>query len=84
MNENNGPLVRTIPTQQFKVCTGCKFLDKQAMLRGHANVTDNYTCRHPDFFNEHFFGTRGRTIHYNHSGECTTPNWCPFVKSIQS
>lgn len=83
LGANDGPQNRTIPAQTFKVCTGCKYLDKQPMLRGHRSVTDNYTCRHPDFKNETAVVStikRGRTIHYNHAGECTTPDWCPFLQ----
>jgi hypothetical protein len=83
---NDGPQTRSIPQQSFKVCTGCKFLDKEAMLRGHKSVTDNYYCLHEDFFKEHGFMGRksGRVIHYNHEGECTTPSWCPFLKATNS
>ena len=80
--ENEGFSVRDTPAQKIRVCTGCKYLDKQAMMRGHKSVTDNYTCQHPDFADEHplFSKQNGRTIYFNHEGECTTPNWCPFLK----
>ena len=80
--KNQGPTLRNIPQQSFKVCNGCEFLDKQAMMRGHKSVTDNYTCQHPDFNDEQVLlgSKRGRTIHFNHEGDCTTPHWCPFLK----
>ena len=82
-----GPSIRNIPQQSFKVCHGCEFLDKQAMMRGHKSVTDNYTCTHPDFRNESagLFGSkRGRTIYFNHEGDCITPDFCPFLKPKQN
>lgn len=73
--------IRTIPERRERVCNGCKYLDVTAMLRGHKENTDNYTCQHPDFLGEVLFGSkRGRSIHFNHSGSCDTPYWCPFLK----
>ncbi len=70
MKNKQGPSIRNIPSQSFKVCHGCEFLDTQAMMRGHKSVTDNYTCLHPDFkYETVLFGSkRGRTIHFNHQG----------------
>ena len=80
MENKQGPSIRNIPQQSFKVCHGCEFLDKQAGMRGHKRVTNNFNCIHPDFKGEYTLGQRGRTIHYNHEGDCTTPNWCPFLQ----
>ncbi len=79
---NEGPQIITHPLVRIRVCNGCKFLNKSAMMRGHKSVTDNYTCTHLEFEGESvLFGIkRGRTIHFNHEGDCDTPNWCPFLK----
>jgi hypothetical protein len=81
MNTNEGPQIITHPLVRTQVCNGCKFLNKQAMMRGHKSCTDNYTCTHPDFEGETvLFGRQnGRTIHFNHEGDCCfisfTFNW---------
>lgn len=79
---NEGFQTITYPLVKVRVCHGCKYLNKQPMMRGHKSVTDNYTCAHPTFENERvLFGSQiGRTIHFNHEGDCTTPDWCPFLK----
>jgi hypothetical protein len=86
MESNEGPQMRTYPLVKIRVCYGCKHLNKQAMMRGHKSVTDNYTCNHPDFKGETVLlgSQRGRTIHFNHEGDCETPNWCPILKPKQN
>lgn len=82
-NNNEGPQLLSRPATTERVCNGCKFLDRKAMLRGHDRTTDNYYCIHPDFENEKhafFSKEKGKAIHHNHEGNCTTPDWCPFLK----
>ena len=48
------------------------------------NVEDmKSVIQSPDFKNETVIMSlhkKGRSIHFNHAGECTTPDWCPFLK----
>lgn len=81
-----GPTQRSIPAQTETVCNGCEYLHKEAMMRGHKSVTDNYCCTHPDILKEcgllrSGFGSKGKMIHFNHEGNCTTPDWCPFLNT---
>lgn len=77
-----GPTLRTIPAQSETVCNGCTYLHTSPGMRGHRHVTNDYACQHPDFRNETIpmSTKRGRSIHINHEGSCTTPQWCPFVQ----
>lgn len=76
-----GPSIKNIPALSYNVCNGCKFLHTQAGMRGRFVHTDNYGCMHPDA-DIHPFTTsllgKGRSIHFNHEGDCTTPDWCPI------
>ena len=82
INMSQGPTTRSIPARTERVCNGCDYLNKQARMRSHKSVTDDYSCTHPDFEKDSILmGTgKGRTIHFNHEGSCTTPGWCPFLK----
>ena len=81
-----GFIIRKIPEQVTKICNGCTYLKTDAMMRGHKSVTNNFACTHPDFNSEHQLMTTrpGRTIYFNHEGDCDTPNWCPFLKPKQN
>jgi len=83
MEKTAGPRIRVTPEQRQRVCNGCEHLEKQPGLRGHNRVTDNYFCQHPNFENEKSFlgDLKGKLIHYNHSGYCNTPEWCPFLNN---
>lgn len=78
---NEGSTIRNYPAHSERVCNGCKYLHTQAMMRGHKSVTDNYSCAHDDFKGERGLLSNApvRTIHFNHSGSCTTPSWCPLL-----
>lgn len=78
--------IRKIPEQSYKICNGCEYLNTSAMMRGHKSVTNNFTCTHPEFEGESglFSNKRGRQIHFNHEGDCATPNWCPFLNKKQN
>lgn len=80
---SEGPVVKTIPQQSYRVCEGCKYLNKEPVMRGHKSVTNNFTCTHPNFENERILlgSQKGRTIHFNHEGDCTTPDWCPYLQN---
>lgn len=79
---NNGPTMRTIPTQSFRVCDGCQHLNKVAGVYGHKSVSHTYLCNHPDYQSRStlMYG-KGKTIHHLHEGECITPDWCPILNS---
>lgn len=80
---NQGPTDITIPARSEKVCNGCAYLHSTPGLRGRNKVTNHFTCIHPEF-QEQLADVvtlrRGRNIHLNHEGSCTTPDWCPFVQ----
>lgn len=80
-----GPSIKTIPTVSTRVCNGCDFLKTAAGVRGHKTVTNDFACTHPDFKDEQQLLSKsfGRTIHFNHEGDCDTPHWCPFLNSKQ-
>lgn len=77
MNNNEGPRVVKIPSQQETVCNGCAYLKLEGMMYGRFKVTKNYYCMHPEI--EKDFKDKC-IIHFNHEGYCDTPTWCPFLK----
>lgn len=82
---NEGPILKKIPAYEQKICNGCKYLEVRAHLRGHDQKTDHYVCNHPAIPLSQFTfdNIKGKMIHFNHSGDCETPDWCPFLLAKQ-
>lgn len=82
MSDQQGPRTVTIPAETETICNGCEFLKTSAGMRGQNKVTNHFWCDHANFKTERplMVGETGRTIHFNHEGNCQTPDWCPFNK----
>ncbi len=71
--DGEGPQIYNIPQHQQTVCNGCRFLDRQAGMRGHKTVTEKDNTRS-------VMGVKGKMIAYAQEYPCPTPSWCPFKK----
>lgn len=74
-----GFTITTIPARHEKTCTGCKYLQVSAMLRGSKYNTNNYNCTHKDA--PQILNIMKANIAYNSQEHPTPPDFCPFLKN---
>jgi hypothetical protein len=70
-----GPLIKTIPEQNYLSCSYCDHYHFKMMKSGFIPIYA-HTCEHPELeFTHKFLGFRGNL------NDDKTPDWCPFLKT---
>lgn len=79
-NSNQGPSSVTIPTKTYLTCSGCKYLQISAGVRGRNKVSNNYNCTHEDAPKN--IGVFNFNIGLHVEGDPLPPHFCPFNNQI--